>query len=535
MEFIGAYGDDDGEKERNSCSPREEVTEVIKSCAPEVFVTDTDIVEHNGRLGSSVLPAATARHVEYNLPRHLMHAPVAGPRNPGDSLNMPVGTRNHWSGQAEDAHMNSFAFDDQYNTFSKSGAAVDPHSGDIVGKSSVAAVQKAASRGGSTRRKKQKLEAGQSQRPESGIALDRPFVLKTRQPWAEDVVPVEQELTEAQQEYVAALNQEKEEKAALSGKEDYSIFHGLKGEDYQGRTWVDIPSGLQREPDGKCFLPKRVVHAWTGHSKGVNSIQFFPSSGHLLLSGGLDGKAKIWKTTGGREFLTAAYDKGIKLWDTETGSMLQRFGDNSAMAYTVRTHPDPSQPDVLLAGMHNKKILQFDMRSGDVVQEYNYHLGPVNTITFIDENRKFLSTSDDKSIRVWEFGVPVQAKCLADPSMHAISSAATSPSGKWWLGQSADNRIVTYSASESVRHNKKKTFGGHSSAGYACQIGVSHDGQYVYSGDGEGKVFIWSWKTKKILRSLKAHEGVCIGCQWHPTETSKIATCGWDSTIRLWD
>jgi pre-mRNA-processing factor 17 len=96
--------------------------------------------------------------------------------------------------------------------------------------------------------------------------------------------------------------------------------------------------------------------------------------------------------------------------------------------------------------------------------------------------------------------VPVQAKCLADPSMHAISSAATSPSGKWWLGQSADNRIVTYSASESVRHNKKKTFGGHSSAGYACQIGVSHDGQYVYSGDGEGKVFIWSWKTKEDQR-----------------------------------
>lgn len=109
-----------------------------------------------------------------------------------------------------------------------------------------------------------------------------------------------------------------------------------------------------------------------------------------------------------------------------------------------------------------------------------------------------INRADDKSIRVWEFGVPVQAKCLADPSMHAISSAATSPSGKWWLGQSADNRIVTYSASESVRHNKKKTFGGHSSAGYACQIGVSHDGQYVYSGDGEGKVFIWSWKTKKV-------------------------------------
>lgn len=250
------------------------------------------------------------------------------------------------------------------------------------------------------------------------------------------------------------------------------------------------------------------MRTYIGHSKGIRECYFAEH---------------------GKKFVTAAYDRGIKLWDTETGSMLQKFGDGSAMAYTVRTHPDPSQPDVLLAGMHNKKILQFDMRSGDVVQEYNYHLGPVNTITFIDENRKFLSTSgacictsspclfmyvcvhkivyivcvDDKSIRVWEFGVPVQAKCLADPAMHAISSAAISPSGKWWLGQSADNRIVTYSASETVRNNKKKTFSGHSSAGYACQIGVSHDGQYVYSGDGDGKLFIWSWKTKKVR--VRAH------------------------------
>jgi WD40 repeat protein len=43
-------------------------------------------------------------------------------------------------------------------------------------------------------------------------------------------------------------------------------------------------------------------------------------------------------------------------------------------------------------------------------QEYNYHLGAVNTVTFIDDARRFVSSSDDKSLRVWEFGIPVQIK-----------------------------------------------------------------------------------------------------------------------------
>lgn len=106
------------------------------------------------------------------------------------------------------------------------------------------------------------------------------------------------------------------------------------------------------------------------------------------------------------------------------------------MAYTVRLHPAADQPDVLMAGMQNKKVLQFDLRTADVVQEYNYHLGAVNTVTFVDENRRFVTTSDDKTIRVWEFGIPVQVKYIADPSMHAISTTALSHSGEWgWVWQ----------------------------------------------------------------------------------------------------
>ncbi|RUS23283.1 hypothetical protein BC937DRAFT_89276 [Endogone sp. FLAS-F59071] len=32
-----------------------------------------------------------------------------------------------------------------------------------------------------------------------------------------------------------------------------------------------------------------------------------------------------------------------------------------------------------------------------------------------------------------------------------------------------------------------------------------------------------------------AHDGVVIDCEWNPHETSKVATCSWDGTIKYWD
>ena len=63
------------------------------------------------------------------------------------------------------------------------------------------------------------------------------------------------------------------------------------------------------------------------------------------------------------------------------------------------------------------------------MQEYDYHLAAVNTITFVDEGRRFVSTSDDKTIRVWEVGIPVQVG----------NRLVTSKSLSWTLSKQARN------------------------------------------------------------------------------------------------
>ena len=56
------------------------------------------------------------------------------------------------------------------------------------------------------------------------------------------------------------------------------------------------------------------------------------------------------------------------------------------------------------------------------------------------------------------------------------------------------------------------------------------------SGDSEGRCFFWEWgNARRVVRTIKAHDGVCIGVAWNPMESSKVATCGWDGLIKYWD
>jgi len=225
-------------------------------------------------------------------------------------------------------------------------------------------------------------------------------------------------------------------------------------------------------------------------------------------------------------------DKYIRLWNTETGQCVGNYTGHK-IPYCVKFNP--SKQHIFLAGQRDKKILQWDVRSGKICQTYDRHLGAVNTITFVDENRRFVTTSDDKSIRVWEFGIPVEIKYIAEPHMFSIPAVSLTPGGKWLLCQSSDNQILVYSTKDRFRLNRKKKFIGHLTAGSACDVVTSPDGRYVMSASASGELYFWEWRTAQICKKFKAHDKVCIGAQWHPIEPSKIATCGWDGTIKYWD
>ena len=337
-----------------------------------------------------------------------------------------------------------------------------------------------------------------------------------------------------------------------------SIFHGMSTEDWNGNSWiVNNSSGAKRvpPPNPLCSLPRRNSFTWKGHTKGVHAVDLFPNSGHMLLSGSMDSSLKIWNVFNGREcmmtylghslgvrdakfafggskFYSCSFDTNVHLWDTETGKVVLTFSNNS-LNYSIAVQPRDNN-SIILAN-HNKKVLQFDALSGKLVLEYNEHLGPVSAVSFCEDGNKFITSSDDRKIFVWNFGIPVVDKYASGTPGHAVPAIRVHPSGKFFVGQSMNNSIVSYQAFGEYRRQSNKTFFGHSNSGYAIQPGFSSDGKFIMSGSSDGKLYFWDWKTAKIYRNFQAHDGVCMGSLWHPAFPSQILTWGWDGAIKLWE
>lgn len=333
-----------------------------------------------------------------------------------------------------------------------------------------------------------------------------------RGPWAEyeDEEKIARPTEEEQQELIEILAKRKNvPSSALNNIEEEfkerATLHIKDPYDYQGRSFLHPPHDIDGVPlhkydhvPDRCYLPKKLLHTYVGHSKPINAIRLFPQAGHLLLSCSADCKIKLWEVyhdrrcimtyhghrqavrdicfnRHGERFISSGYDRAIKLWDTETGQCIRKFS-NRKFAYCIRFNvADEAHSHYFLSGMSDKKILCWDTRTGSIVQEYDRHLGAVNTVTLVDGGRRFISTSDDKSLRVWEWDIPVDVKYIADPSMHAIPAVSPAPNNKWLACQFMDNKIQAFACMNRFKLNQKKVFTGHMVAGYACSPDFSPD------------------------------------------------------------
>lgn len=289
-----------------------------------------------------------------------------------------------------------------------------------------------------------------------------------------------------------------------------------------------VPQDNVAVPEFK--IPKKVSFVLKGHTKSVTKVRFFPD-GSMLLSSGNDRNIYLWSlqtrkmirgyfghaqavkdivfNTSGSKFVSAGLDKKLIIWDTKTGDILRRLVVDAIPNAVII---NPNNENEIVVGLLNRRIEHYDLSQSDApIQIYDHHLGAINSLTVVDSNTKFMSTSDDRTIRFWDWQINIPCKIVADPSQHSTPYAAVHPTESFIALQMMDNSIQVIQGSGKFRFNRKKTFTGHRVAGYGIQVAISPDGQVLMSGDIGGYVYFWKWKSGHFIKKLKVSDSL-ISC-----------------------
>ncbi|CAI5757174.1 unnamed protein product [Candida verbasci] len=351
----------------------------------------------------------------------------------------------------------------------------------------------------------------------------------------------EEEQQQQQQQYEERKSEAliKSENTDSESNEFSTQFMGKEEFDYQGRSYLHCPFKSIEPGSKECYQPKKIINTIKlAHKKGVNKIVPFPNTGHLILSCGNDNIIKLWSNkfellrifkghyqsavkdvvfnSKGDKFLSCGFDKVVNLWDTQSGKVLKTMSVE-AVPNVVRFGENDNE---VLIGLANSKILHYDLINLQSIQIYDHHTGSINDLLIHDIG--FISTSDDKSIRVWKWQINIPLKVISDPSLFSMPSIKKHPNANYIAIQSTDNKIKVIHSHGKYRWYKKKKFLGHQNAGYGIELNFSPDGKILMSGDAKGYVYFWDWQTCNQINRIQLGSRLIKTIVMNPQESSTI-------------
>ncbi|KAG0710256.1 Serine-threonine kinase receptor-associated protein [Chionoecetes opilio] len=239
-------------------------------------------------------------------------------------------------------------------------------------------------------------------------------------------------------------------------------------EGHKGAVWgVALNSDTSRAATGAADFTAKVWDAVSGeelhtftHSHIVKTIDFSPSSTELLtgsnekllkifdmgkpeadpqvFSGHTAGLKHVVFMNDGKQMLSCAEDKTIRVWDKASGQEVQKLevahhptsmelsGDSKTLTvaygskvaflnpetlevqrevtvptavYSASLHPDRS---VFICGGEDFKMYKFDYNTNVEIESFKGHFGPVHCVRFSPDGELYASGSEDGTLRLWQ-------------------------------------------------------------------------------------------------------------------------------------
>ena len=210
------------------------------------------------------------------------------------------------------------------------------------------------------------------------------------------------------------------------------------------------------------------------HTNDINSIAF-SSDKNTIVFGSSDGTVRLWDLT----------EKSTKNETTEK-LKLQKFGE---VISSVDFYEDK-----VAVGSWDNAIYLWDLDTDKVIKPLEQkHTDAIHSVAFSSDGSKVISSSFDKTIRLWHIG---------NDSLHLI--------GKEWQG--------------------------HSNAVYS--VAFSEKGSKVVSASNDKTVRLWDVEIGKLLKGVitdQIDSNISSLAFFSSNDKRMIASGNWDSKVLLWE
>ncbi|KAJ3714270.1 WD40 repeat-like protein [Lentinula raphanica] len=281
------------------------------------------------------------------------------------------------------------------------------------------------------------------------------------------------------------------------------------GEDDLGYIW-DITDG-------------EVIVKLTGHTDSVVCVGW-SFDGQIVSTGGMDGKIRLWRRVGQEDYRT---------WEFLT----ELQGPDEVLF--MKWHP---KGNVLLAGSNDTTLWLWQLPSGNTMQVFAGHTGPVQCGTFTPDGKRIVSACGDGTLILWDPRSPTPVfKLTAEDArfdLDGITSLGVNPSSTLAIvgGAAGGVRVVSLTKGEIVT-----ALGGHT-AGESIEavefIDLTNTGSgpgVVATGATDGKICLWDLATMRLRSTLEHSDAITTILTLPAPKNHLIVSGSADKTLRTWD
>ncbi len=221
----------------------------------------------------------------------------------------------------------------------------------------------------------------------------------------------------------------------------------------------------------------------------------------------------------GQRLLTGSRDRTARLWDVETGRLIQTLSGHTYWVWCAAFSPD--EASIVTAGQDGIAIV------------WNYEVSRGKTINVADD------WTDEKKITQ-----------MAPFTGHAgpIFSAAFSPDGKSVVTGGYDRRVLIWKPSDTRPYNFKNVDGdepvappakfraldGHTAS--VRSVSFSNDGKLVVSSGHDNTIKVWNAESAKSITSFRGHSSWVRSCAFDPDPKGArwVLSASHDQHVKKW-